>query len=137
MDKELLKNEWIHVELKLTSICSPPEEVIKKLRSSQMGIHVLKKKSNMDEEDVVFTDPYIRKIKLEKYLNALLLQFHPLLKKQRRLVEVGVSETEILQQQHLALVSVMQNLVLNETRIGTPWLDRFLGPGTSLSLLSL
>jgi len=101
MDKALLKNEWIY------------ENVIKRLRSTEMGIHVLKEKSNTNE-DVIFTNPYSRKRKLDEYLNASLSQFHPTLKK-HRFVEVGVSETEILQQQHLALVSGMRNLVLTET----------------------
>jgi hypothetical protein len=110
MDKALLKNEWIYVEFKLRGF---PENVIKGLRSIEMGIHVLKEKSNTNE-DVIFTNPYCRKRKLDEYLNASLSQFHPSLKK-HRFVEVGISETEILQQQHLALVSGMRNLVLTET----------------------
>jgi len=74
-----------------------------------MGIHVLKEKSNT-EENVIFTNPY------RKYSNTSLSQFEPSVKKQR-LVEVGLSETEILHQQHLAaLLSGMRNLVLTETK---------------------
>ena len=62
MEKGLLKNEWIHVELKLNywSINQlSKEEKNKKLSSVQMGIHVLMEKSNTEEENVVFTDPYL------------------------------------------------------------------------------
>ncbi|XP_039689125.1 disease resistance protein RUN1 [Medicago truncatula] len=114
MDKALLKNEWIYVELKLQSRIWMPENVLKMLRSTEMGIHVCKEKNNTNE-DVIFTNPYSRKRKLDEYLNASLFQFHPTMKK-HRFVEVGVSETEILQQQHLALVSGMRNLVLTETK---------------------
>jgi len=100
MEKGLLKNEWIHVELKLNywSINQlSKEEKNKKLSSVQMGIHVLMEKSNTEEENVVFTDPYLKKIKLVDYLNysnnISLSQFAPSLKKQR-LVEVGVSEID-------------------------------------------
>ncbi|KEH26798.1 putative TIR domain, glycoside hydrolase, family 29, leucine-rich repeat domain, L [Medicago truncatula] len=53
---------------------------------------------NTEEENVVFIDPYIRKMKLDEYLNPYsnntsLSQFVPPLKKQRS-VEMGVSETE-------------------------------------------
>ncbi|KEH29802.1 functional resistance protein KR1, putative [Medicago truncatula] len=105
MDKAHLKNEWIYVEFKL--------HYYKGLRSTEMGIHVLKEKNNTNE-DVIFTNPYSRKRKLDEYLNASLSQFHPTLKK-HRFVEVGVSETEILQQQHLVLLPGMRNLVLTET----------------------
>jgi len=80
-----------------------------------MGIHVLKDKSYM-EENVTFTDPYIKRKISDKYRYFSLLQFQATPQKKLRLVEVGVSETEILQQQHLALVSGMQNLVLTETK---------------------
>ncbi|XP_039682548.1 disease resistance-like protein CSA1 [Medicago truncatula] len=105
MDKALLKNEWIHVELNFVknvwnkSIC-----VTEKLSSAQMGIHVRKEKSNA-EENVIFTDPH------RGYRNTSLSQFEPPLKKQR-LVEVVVSETEIWQQQHLALLSLQQQMAL-------------------------
>ena len=102
LEKELLKNEWIHVELKLDDYWSfvglSEEEKNKKLSSVQMGIHhVLMEKSNTEEENVVFTDPYLN--------NTSLSQFMPPLKKQR-LVEVGVSEIDedinaSLQQQDL------------------------------------
>jgi hypothetical protein len=49
MDKGLLKNEWIHVEFKLESY----------YWNAQMGIHVWNEKSNTEEENVVFTHPYI------------------------------------------------------------------------------
>ncbi|XP_039691082.1 disease resistance protein RPV1 isoform X1 [Medicago truncatula] len=108
-EKELLKNEWIHVEFKLDDwdfkILSE-EEKNKRLRSGQMGIHVWNEKSNTEEKNVVFTDPYIRKRKSDEHRNASLLQFHPPLKKQRL----------VKKQQHLALVSAMRNLVLNETK---------------------
>ncbi|RHN52354.1 putative TIR domain, P-loop containing nucleoside triphosphate hydrolase [Medicago truncatula] len=137
MDKTLLKNEWIHVELRYRIIY----DKIKILRSAQMGIHVLKEKSNTDE-DVIFTNPYRHfdnkwidgNGAFRDYSNTSLSQFEPPLKKQR-LVEMGVSETESLQQQqHLALLSQQQqmallpqqqritvlsgmwNLVLNETK---------------------
>jgi hypothetical protein len=64
MEKGLLKNEWIHVEFKLDSyywnLDVSEEEKNKILRRAQMGIHVWKEKSNTEEENVVFTDPYIR-----------------------------------------------------------------------------
>ncbi|KEH29794.1 NB-ARC domain protein [Medicago truncatula] len=113
MDKALLKNEWIYVELKFHFFIGIPENVIQGLRSAKMGIHVCKEKNNTNE-DVIFTNPYSRKRKIDEYLNASLSQFHPTLKK-HRFVEVGVSETEILQQQHLVLLSGMRNLVLTET----------------------
>jgi len=100
MEKGLLKNEWIHVEFKLKDFWSylSEDEKNKILRSAQLGIHVLKGKSNTkEEENVVFTDPYHKKIKLIEYLNysnnTSFSQFMPPLKKQR-LVEVGVSETD-------------------------------------------
>ena len=74
MDKVLSKNEWIHVELKLDdwSLNRLSEEEMNKIfRSAQMGIHVLMEKSNT-EENVVFTDPYVRKTKSDEYLNASL-----------------------------------------------------------------
>ena len=112
MDKALLKNEWIYVEFKLHFLSWISENVIERL-STEMGIHVWKEKNNT-YEDVISTNPYTRKRKLDEYLNASLSQFHPSMKK-HRFVKVGVSETEILQQQHLALVSGMRNLVLTET----------------------
>jgi hypothetical protein len=74
MDKVLSKNEWIHVELKLDDWSYNiifEEDLNKIFRSAQMGIHVLMEKSNT-EENVVFTDPYIRKTKSDEYLNASL-----------------------------------------------------------------
>ena len=68
MDKGLLKNEWIHVEFKLDDWILKKN---KRLRSAQLGIHVLKEKSNTEEENVVFTDPYIRKIKGAPELDSL------------------------------------------------------------------
>ncbi|RHN52356.1 hypothetical protein MtrunA17_Chr6g0479611 [Medicago truncatula] len=116
--------EWTHVELKLTIEDDysdteendiSEDEKINILRSAPMGIHVLKEKSNT-EEDVIFTNPYNRKRKLDEYLNASLSQFESPLKKQR-LVGVGVLEIEIFQQQHLeALLSGMRNMVLTETK---------------------
>jgi len=115
MDKALLKNQWIHVKLEIEDEFSDTkekdfrEDQIQILRSVQMGIHVLKEKSNT-EENVIFTNPH------RKYSNTSLLQFEPSLKKQR-LVDVGVSETENLHQQHLAaLLTGMRNLVLTETK---------------------
>jgi hypothetical protein len=114
MNKGPLKNEWIHVKLIVDGFSSMMvdalrEDEIQILRSVQMGIHVLKERSNT-EENVIFTNPY------RKYSNTSLSQFEPSLKKQR-LGEVGVSETQILHQQHLAaLLSGMQNLVLTETK---------------------
>jgi len=75
MEKELLKNEWIHVELKLQGrdywILSLSEEDKNKILSRvQMGIHVLMEKSNTEEKNVIFTDPRIRKTKVDEYLNA-------------------------------------------------------------------
>jgi len=100
MEKGLLKNEWIHVELNLDDWGLnrlSEEEKNKMLSSVQMGIHVLMEKSNTKEENVVFTDPYLKKIKLVDSLNysnnTSLSQFVPPLKKQR-LVEVGVSEID-------------------------------------------
>jgi len=61
MDKGLLKNEWIHVELKLEdywNFFTSEEEKIQILRSAQIGIHLWKEKSNTEEQNVVFTDPY-------------------------------------------------------------------------------
>ncbi|AES76172.1 putative TIR domain, P-loop containing nucleoside triphosphate hydrolase [Medicago truncatula] len=112
MDNALLKNEWIHIELKLENF-NLPEIEIKKLSSAQIGIHVLKEKSNTDE-DMIFSSRN-RKRKLDEDVNASLPQFHPAQKK-HRFVEVELTETEILQQQYLALVSDMQNLVLTETK---------------------
>jgi len=117
LDKALLKNEWIHVELNVDS--EDEDEKNKILRKAQMGIHVWKEKRNTEEDYVIFTNPYSKMRKLDEYLdysNTSLLQFVPPLKKQR-LVEVGVSETENLHQQHLAaLLSGMRNLVLTETK---------------------
>ncbi|RHN52357.1 putative TIR domain, P-loop containing nucleoside triphosphate hydrolase [Medicago truncatula] len=135
-------NEWNHVELiwKLyywsdmeEDDWSDTEEGEKEMiilsSGVQMGIHVSwngydwsdteVEKSNKEGE-VRFTNPYSRKRKLDEYLfiysNTLLSQFVPPLKKQR-LVEVGVSKTEILQQHNLvALVSDMRDLVLTETK---------------------
>lgn len=60
MDKALLKNEWIHVQIYFENV----------LYHAKKGIHVLKEKSNKDE-DVIFTNPY------EEYNNtSLLSQFH-------------------------------------------------------------
>ncbi|RHN60436.1 putative TIR domain, winged helix-turn-helix DNA-binding domain-containing protein [Medicago truncatula] len=109
MDKALLKNEWIYVEFSI----QVSEYLNKRLRRADMGIHVLKEKNNTNE-DVIFTNPYSRKRKFDEYVAASLSEFHPTLT-DHRFVEVGVSETEILQQQHLALVSGMRNLVLTET----------------------
>ncbi|KEH29803.1 disease resistance protein (TIR-NBS-LRR class) [Medicago truncatula] len=58
LDKALLKNEWIYVELKL-QFSWIPENIIKRLRSTEMGIHVRKEKNNTNE-DVIFTNPYSR-----------------------------------------------------------------------------
>jgi hypothetical protein len=90
MDKAPLRNEWIHVKLKLTiddmmeddfredeihvklitdvviSFTKEDdfrEDEIQILRSVQMGIHVLEEKSNT-EENVIFTNPY-RKAKID------------------------------------------------------------------------
>ena len=106
MDKALLKNEWIHVELNFVkSVWNKWIRVkTEKLSSAQMGIHVRKEKSNA-EENVIFTDPH------KEYSNTSLSQFEPPLKKQR-LVEVVVSETEIWQQQHLVLLSLQQQMAL-------------------------
>jgi len=67
MDKELLKNEWIHVELQLENLWNfnLSETEIKILKSVQMGIHVWKENSNT-EEDVIFTNPY-KKRKINEY----------------------------------------------------------------------
>lgn len=55
LDEALLKNEWIHVELKLLeSLWNPRKDEIQILRSTQMRIHMLKEKINM-EEDVIFS----------------------------------------------------------------------------------
>jgi hypothetical protein len=59
---------------------------------------------------LIFTNPH------RKYSNTSLSQFEPSLKKQR-LMEVGVSESEILHQQNVAaLLLGMQNLALTETK---------------------
>jgi len=63
MDKAPLKNEWIHVKLKLTigdefsDMMEDDfrEDDIQILRSVQMGIHVLKEKSNTEENVIVTT----------------------------------------------------------------------------------
>ncbi|XP_039691170.1 disease resistance protein RPV1 isoform X2 [Medicago truncatula] len=65
MDKALLENEWIRVELELKSFNLSEEEKNEMLRSAQMGIHVLKEKNNAEEENVIFTDPY-RETKSQK-----------------------------------------------------------------------
>jgi len=58
MEKGLLKNEWIHVELKL-ECCSmnrlSEKEKNKILSTAQMGTHVLMEKSNTEEENVVLS----------------------------------------------------------------------------------
>jgi len=70
LDKALLENEWIYVELKLVgSLRDPSEDEIRTLSSAQMGIHVLKEKSST-EEDVIFSDPYMKKRKLDEYLKT-------------------------------------------------------------------
>jgi len=69
MDNALLQNEWIHVELKLTMEDNDISDNINILRTAQMGIHVLKEKSNT-EENVIFTSPYAQ------YNNTSLSQFH-------------------------------------------------------------
>ncbi|RHN52417.1 putative TIR domain, winged helix-turn-helix DNA-binding domain-containing protein [Medicago truncatula] len=116
-----------------------PDE-IKKLSSAQIGIH---EKSNT--EDVIFTNPNRTTTTTKPYYSQALFpnpprkirKFRPTLKKQR-FVEVSkteslqrrsleetksdgvksleVSETESLQQQYLAVVSGMRNLVLTETK---------------------
>ncbi|XP_024630774.1 TMV resistance protein N [Medicago truncatula] len=134
LEEALLKNEWIHVELKFGSCldlkCSQDSNM-KLSCITQIGIHMFKEKRSM-EEDVVFTNPYGKR-KLDEYLNTSLSQFLPPLKKDR-FVDVGIPETEILQRHHLALLSMQQkmallpqrrritllsrmwNLVLNETK---------------------
>jgi len=77
MEKGLLKNEWIHVEFKLRgqgywNLSLSEEDKNKILSRVQMGIHVLMEKSNTEEENVIFTDPRIRKTKVDEYLNASL-----------------------------------------------------------------
>jgi hypothetical protein len=79
MDKVLLKNEWIHVKFTLQGrdyrhFNISEEEKKKILSNVQMGIHVWKEKSNTEEENVVFTDPYISKTKSDEYLNDSLSQ---------------------------------------------------------------
>jgi len=56
MDKALLKNEWIYVELKL-SIGFETAENVTKWSSTEMGIHVWKETNNTNE-DVIFSNPY-------------------------------------------------------------------------------
>ncbi|RHN52362.1 putative TIR domain, winged helix-turn-helix DNA-binding domain-containing protein [Medicago truncatula] len=61
LDEALSKNEWIHIELQIGRCLSF-------IDSPEIGIHVLKEKRSM-EEDVIFTNPYSRKRKLDMYLN--------------------------------------------------------------------
>jgi len=68
MDKGLLKNEWIHLEFKFKinwNLNLSEDEKNKILRSAQMGIHELMEKSNREEENVIFTNPYISKDKIK------------------------------------------------------------------------
>lgn len=111
LDEALLKNEWIHAELTFeSSSCFRSSQVLKieLSRRAQIGIHVLKEKRSM-EEDVIFTDPY-RKRKSDEYLNTSISKFH------MQLVDMGVSETQMLQQKRIALLSSMWNSVLTETK---------------------
>jgi hypothetical protein len=80
LKQEILKNEWIHVEVELMHKISDDDD-------PQMGIHVFKEKENM-EADVIFSNPY-RKRKSDDYQNDLFLLDSQLsqLKKQRTCVE--------------------------------------------------
>ena len=100
LDVEVLRNEWIHVELKL--------ECFK--HSRQMGIHMLKDKSST-EEIVKFTNPY-RKRKLDENLNTSISQVHALLKKQRSMnVEFSEIELDQHEQQHCIGMERMASLL--------------------------
>jgi len=53
-------NEWVHLKLKLDDCWDLNEEEKNEMLSCvQMGIHVLMEKSNTEEENVVFTYPYL------------------------------------------------------------------------------
>ncbi|MCH90968.1 disease resistance-like protein [Trifolium medium] len=60
LDEALLRNEWIHVEVKLESsqFCISYQDANMKLACcTQIGITAFKEKSRI-EEDVIFTNPY-------------------------------------------------------------------------------
>jgi hypothetical protein len=90
LKQEILKNEWIHVEVELMHKISDDDSIENPYLSvgnPQMGIHVFKEKETM-EADVIFSNPY-RKRKSDDYQNDLFLldsQLRPL-KKQRTCVE--------------------------------------------------
>ncbi|CAK8532257.1 unnamed protein product [Lathyrus sativus] len=115
LDEALLKNEWIHAELKFESSSrfrSCQDVKIELSSRAEIGIHVLKEKRSR-EEDVIFTNPY-RKRKSDEYLNPSLSQFH--LPLEKHLVDMGISETQMLQQKRIALLSSMWNSVPTETK---------------------
>ncbi|KAK2366011.1 disease resistance protein RUN1 [Trifolium repens] len=102
LDEAFLKNEWIHMELKLENH-SNFSKMMKPL-SAKFGIHVMEYMNNL--EDIKFTNPY-RKRKSDEYLSTSLSQFYPILKKQR-FVDMELFETELGQhQQRMSLSSLI------------------------------
>ncbi|KAK2367575.1 disease resistance protein RUN1 [Trifolium repens] len=68
LKQEILKNEWIHVEVELMHKISDDDSIENPYLSvgnTQMGIHVFKEKETM-EADVIFSNPY-RKRKSDDY----------------------------------------------------------------------
>ncbi|XP_024642320.2 disease resistance protein RPP5 [Medicago truncatula] len=103
MDKGLLKSEWIHVEFR----SKDHENSV----YAQMGIHVWNEKSNTEEENVVFTDPYLKK---------------------QRLVEVGVSVENMDQNLLLEFVVVFMVMTVMILIIGIMGGYRFMLSVTNL-----
>ncbi|MCH88277.1 disease resistance protein [Trifolium medium] len=73
LDEALLKNEWIHAEVRFGSVDGKEyweDEIV-----VESGIHVLKHLTNMD--DIQFTDSSLcRNRKLDEYLSSPLSLFH-------------------------------------------------------------
>nr|WIL60025.1 nodulation protein [Melilotus officinalis] len=133
LDEALLKNEWIHVEINLNDIGEgedfsdtqeddfsdtkendiSEDEKIKILSNVQMGIHVLKDKSNTEEdctkedddfnnteEDVILNNPFSRKRKSDEDNNASLQQKELVKEEERKMwgtfLGLGVHYSPIL-----------------------------------------
>jgi hypothetical protein len=109
LDEALSKKEWIQVEVKWEShrkFNYSEDEKMKLSCSTKIGIHVFNEERSM-EGDVMFTGGYGKR-KSDENLITSLSQLRPLLKKQR-LMDIEVSETELVhkQQRRMALSSLI------------------------------
>jgi hypothetical protein len=109
LDEALSKNEWIQVEVKWEGrrkFNYSEDDKMKLSCSTKIGIHVFNDERSM-EGDVMFTGGYGKR-KSDENLITSLSQLRPLLKKQR-LMDIEVSETELVhkQQRRMALSSLI------------------------------